>query len=41
MILKNSKSDPKVADQIRKADTIGCFYIESPGMRQLLKKAGM
>jgi DNA polymerase III alpha subunit len=32
------KKDPKVADQIRKADTIGCFYIESPGMRQLLKK---
>jgi DNA-directed DNA polymerase III PolC len=32
------KRDPKVADQIRKADTIGCFYIESPGMRQLLKK---
>jgi DNA polymerase-3 subunit alpha len=32
------KKDPKVADQIRNADTIGCFYIESPGMRQLLKK---
>jgi DNA polymerase III alpha subunit len=32
------KNDPRVADQIRKADTIGCFYIESPGMRQLLKK---
>ena len=27
-----------MAAQIRKADTIGCFYIESPGMRQLLKK---
>jgi DNA polymerase III alpha subunit len=27
-----------VADQIRKADTIGCFYIESPAMRQLLMK---
>ncbi|HMP94348.1 MAG TPA: DNA polymerase III subunit alpha, partial [Phnomibacter sp.] len=27
-----------VAAQIRKADTIGCFYIESPAMRQLLKK---
>ncbi|HEY2348559.1 MAG TPA: PHP domain-containing protein [Puia sp.] len=32
------KKDPRVADQIRRADTIGCFYIESPGMRQLLKK---
>jgi DNA-directed DNA polymerase III PolC len=30
--------DLKVADQIRKADTIGCFYIESPAMRQLLMK---
>lgn len=32
------KKDPLVASQIRKADTIGCFYIESPAMRQLLKK---
>jgi DNA polymerase-3 subunit alpha len=32
------KKDPQVAAQIRKADTIGCFYIESPAMRQLLKK---
>lgn len=31
-------ADSKVADQIRKADTIGCFYIESPAMRQLLLK---
>jgi DNA-directed DNA polymerase III PolC len=31
-------TDPKVADQIRRADTIGCFYIESPAMRQLLTK---
>lgn len=31
-------SDPIVASQIRKADTIGCFYIESPAMRQLLTK---
>src|SRR5690606_28619539 len=31
-------SDPKVAQKIRKADTIGCFYIESPAMRQLLTK---
>lgn len=30
--------DEKVKAQIRKADTIGCFYIESPAMRQLLMK---
>ena len=36
--IEKFKQDPKVAEQIRKADTIGCFYIESPGMRQLLKK---
>lgn len=30
--------DPKIADQLRSADTIGCFYIESPAMRQLLSK---
>ena len=32
------KKDAKVALQIGKADTIGCFYIESPAMRQLLLK---
>ncbi len=36
--ISDFKTDPKVAAQIRKADTIGCFYIESPAMRQLLKK---
>jgi DNA-directed DNA polymerase III PolC len=36
--IEKFKKDNKVADQIRNADTIGCFYIESPGMRQLLKK---
>ena len=36
--IEKFKQDPKVADQIRNADTIGCFYIESPAMRQLLKK---
>jgi len=34
------KTDKLVAEKIRSADTIGCFYIESPGMRQLLKKLG-
>ncbi|HET9431437.1 MAG TPA: DNA polymerase III subunit alpha, partial [Chitinophagaceae bacterium] len=32
------KKDPAVRAQIREANTIGCFYIESPAMRQLLKK---
>jgi DNA-directed DNA polymerase III PolC len=32
------KKDPIVCAKIREADTIGCFYIESPAMRQLLKK---
>lgn len=32
------KSDAGVARQIREANTIGCFYIESPAMRGLLKK---
>lgn len=31
-------SDPKIADQLRSANTIGCFYIESPAMRQLITK---
>jgi DNA polymerase III alpha subunit len=36
--IEKFKKDKLVAAQIRKADTIGCFYIESPAMRQLLKK---
>ncbi len=32
------KKDTTVAEKIRSADTIGCFYIESPAMRQLLLK---
>ncbi len=32
------KKDKTVAEKIRSADTIGCFYIESPAMRQLLMK---
>ena len=30
--------DPLIAQQLRSANTIGCFYIESPAMRQLLAK---
>lgn len=31
-------TDPKIAKQLKSAHTIGCFYIESPAMRQLLTK---
>ncbi|HZS11429.1 MAG TPA: DNA polymerase III subunit alpha, partial [Nitrospirales bacterium] len=31
-------SDPKTQELIRRADTIGCFYIESPATRLLLRK---
>lgn len=32
------KEDRNVADKLAQADSIGCFYIESPATRQLLKK---
>ncbi|MDQ3290837.1 MAG: DNA polymerase III subunit alpha [Bacteroidota bacterium] len=32
------KKDEKVRQQLKSGDTIGCFYIESPAMRGLLKK---
>ena len=32
------KKDKKVKAQLRRAETNGCFYIESPAMRGLLKK---
>ena len=31
-------NDEQVKKNIREGNTIGCFYIESPGMRSLLKK---
>lgn len=31
-------NDPKIAAQLKSANTIGCFYIESPAMRQLITK---
>ena len=30
--------DPKIAEQLKSANSIGCFYIESPAMRQLITK---
>jgi DNA-directed DNA polymerase III PolC len=32
------KKDPKILEKLLQAQTIGCFYIESPGMRGLLSK---
>jgi error-prone DNA polymerase len=36
--VQDFKEDPKLKTYIRKGDTLGCFYIESPAMRQLLTK---
>lgn len=35
---KSFRHDPKLNAQLRAGTPIGCFYIESPAMRQLLKK---
>jgi DNA polymerase-3 subunit alpha len=35
---KSFRDDPKLNSQLRAGTPIGCFYIESPAMRQLLKK---
>ncbi|KAA6430471.1 DNA polymerase III subunit alpha [Dyadobacter flavalbus] len=36
--VKKFKSDPKINAMIKAAQCIGCFYIESPAMRMLLRK---
>jgi DNA-directed DNA polymerase III PolC len=36
--VKKFKTDPKINDLIKHAQCIGCFYVESPAMRMLLKK---
>ena len=36
--VESFKKDKNVAENIRNSNTVGCFYIESPAMRQLLKK---
>jgi len=36
--IQNFKSDPNLKALLRSGDTTGCFYIESPAMRGLLKK---
>lgn len=36
--VKQFKEDEKVKDLLREGKAIGCFYVESPGMRMLLAK---
>jgi len=36
--MKRFKADKRVQDMLRKAEAIGCFYVESPAMRMLLRK---
>lgn len=36
--VRNFFTDAHIAAQLKSANTIGCFYIESPAMRQLLTK---
>ncbi|QRR01831.1 DNA polymerase III subunit alpha [Dyadobacter sandarakinus] len=36
--VKKFKTDPAINNLIRNAQCIGCFYVESPAMRMLLKK---
>lgn len=36
--IEQFKHDPKIKELLRTGDTIGCFYVESPAMRMLLKK---
>lgn len=32
------KNDPQIKDMLRNANSIGCFYVESPAMRMLMTK---
>ncbi len=36
--IQHFKNDPKIARMIAHGNTMGCFYVESPAMRQLLRK---
>lgn len=36
--VKDFMNDPRLNERLKEGDTIGCFYIESPAMRQLLYK---
>ena len=36
--LKRFKEDAAIKEMLREGDAIGCFYVESPAMRQLMRK---
>ena len=36
--IKRFKADPRIKQLLKNAKAIGCFYVESPAMRMLLKK---
>lgn len=36
--IKAFKNDPKINSMVKSAQCMGCFYVESPAMRMLLKK---
>lgn len=36
--IQDFKEDVPIKDLIKRGDTIGCFYVESPAMRQLMRK---
>lgn len=36
--IQKFKEDPRIKELLKTGDTIGCFYVESPAMRQLLRK---
>ena len=36
--MRRFKADPKIRAMLRNAEAVGCFYVESPAMRMLLKK---
>ncbi len=36
--IQNFKQDKLIREQMEKGETLGCFYIESPAMRQLIRK---
>lgn len=36
--IREFKKDPRIKRMLKQADAIGCFYVESPAMRMLLRK---
>lgn len=36
--IQDFKEDLRIKELLRRGDTIGCFYVESPAMRQLIRK---